>query len=117
MITGRFYHAICNFKDCIYVFGGVRMISAEKFDFGPKWNGIASLKSNRETFSCIIHKGHIYIEGHGSTNIDIYNPETNQYEVMYSLLPTPTARSIMMTVGGKVYMLRKKDFLRIDCDQ
>ena len=47
MITGRYWHAICNFKDLIYVFGGFHMIRAEKFDFGPKWKCIAALKSNR----------------------------------------------------------------------
>ena len=53
------------------------MNSAEKFDFGPKWKRIASLYSNREFCSCIIHKDHIYISGYKSANIDIYKPETN----------------------------------------
>ena len=77
MIRGRKCLAICNFKDWIYVFGALGQISAEKYDFGPAWKSIASVKSKRNYFSCIIHKGHIYISGCRSTNIDIYNPEMN----------------------------------------
>ena len=53
------------------------MKSAEKFDFGPKWKLIASLKSKRCRCCCIIHKGYIYISGCEIDNVDIYNPVMN----------------------------------------
>ena len=51
MNEGRLAHAMCNFKNVIYVFGGYNrgsyMESAEKFDSSQTWELIAPLNSER----------------------------------------------------------------------
>jgi len=84
MITGRKRHAICNFKNVIYVFAGDAQkggpAPSEKFEFGPVWEEIAP-PTAQWGVSCITYKDHIYISGWPSANIDIYDPVTNSYEV------------------------------------
>ena len=106
MIKGRYLHAICNFKDVIYVFGGQGKPgrnfggSSEKFDFGPTWESIEPLPHPVDGASCITHNNQIYIAGNCSTNIDIYNPMTNSYALIADAFGHPTGWSVSFTVSG-----------------
>ena len=120
MIEARSGHAICNFKNVIYVFGGNSsndMRSAEKFDFCQTWELIAPLNQGKHKASCIIQKDHIYIAGNYSADIDIYHPETNSYEVISSVLSHLKFSPQMINVSDQLYILHWTDFLRINCDR
>ena len=65
----------------------------------------------------MIHNDHIYIAGSENKDIDIYNPETNSYEVISSVIPSDADDTILMTVSGQHYIFRGTVFLKLDCEK
>ena len=69
-------HAMCYYKDSLYVFGGFKnggLVSAEQFT-NQIWKKLPDMESEKQKAGCCVANGKIYIAGFGSDQIDVLDP-------------------------------------------
>jgi hypothetical protein len=82
MITSREDHAVIQYKESIYVFGGFNgrvLSSVEEFNLPTKhWEIQPEMSKGISNFNVCIVKNKIFIPG-----IGMYDPDKKEYEIMY----------------------------------
>ena len=92
--------------------GGPYLATVEKYDIDTNtWSAVASLPSPRSDLAAVAHGGKVFVFG-GCTGtasvtseVDMYNPETNTWTT--GLAPMPTARASLVAghSGQRVYAI------------
>ena len=92
--------------------GGPYLATVEKYDIDTNtWSTVASLPSPRSDLAAVTHGGKVFVFGGCTgtaavtTEVDMYNPETNTWTT--GLTPMPTARASLVAghSGQRVYVI------------
>jgi len=92
--------------------GGPYLATVEKYDVDANtWSTVASLPSPRSDLAAVAHGGKIFVFGGCTGNatvtseVDMYNPETDTWTTGLTPMPTPRASLVAGHSGQRVYAI------------
>lgn len=111
MIAARECHGCVEYREHIYVFGGVNesglMSQCESYaQFSRSWQGLPCLEKPMSKLTPVVLNNRIYLAGYGHTAVIEFNPSTQKSKSLFAGLLSSNEAVCAFTCGEHLFLLQ-----------